>query len=261
MTRDQDRRKADAVLSGGNLIMSDNTYDRKLLQIVNGPRPGTIEDVIRVMQSIEATLPNDDGLKWFNFLYLEVTKYIGQNPPTNGWEDVAWLTRLDVVFANFYFSAIADYLNREPTTPNSWEALFEARHSTGIDRIQFALAGMNAHINHDLSLALLQTDDELHLAPSLDGPEHGDYERVNGLLEVVLPSALKVLSSGILGEIAQDTGRIGQLLAIWNVRVARDLAWGFADHLRDLGGIQRQFALAAQDKLTGALGRSLMLPF
>ncbi len=241
--------------------MNDDTPDQKLLQIVSGPKPSTIEDVIRVMQSIDATLPNDDGLKWFNFLYLEVTRYIGENPPTNGWEDAAWLTRLDVVFANFYFRAIADFLNHEPTSPNSWEALFDARHSTGIDRIQFALAGMNAHINHDLSLALLQTDDELHLAPKLDSPEHDDYERVNGLLEAVLPSALKVLSSGILGEIAQDTGRIGQLLAIWNVRVARDLAWDFANHLRNLEGIHRQFALAAQDKLTGALGRSLMLSF
>ena len=72
-------------------------------------------------------------------------------------------------------------------------------------------------------------------------------------------SALQVLATGIRREIAQDTGKIGQLLAIWNVRVARDLAWDFADHLRNLGGIAREFALIAQDKLTGALGRSLLL--
>ena len=51
-----------------------------------------------------------------------------------------------------------------------------------------------------------------------------------------------------------------QVLAIWNVRTARDLAWDFADHLRNLGGVSRDLALEAQDKLTGVIGRSLLLP-
>ena len=38
--------------------------------------------------------------------------------------------------------------------------MLSARFTAGIDRIQFALAGMNAHINHDLSLALLATDQQ-----------------------------------------------------------------------------------------------------
>ncbi len=54
---------------------------------------------------------------------------------------------------------------------------------------------MNAHINHDLALALLQTDDELHPTPALQSPEHDDYEQVNGLLEAVLPSALNFLAN------------------------------------------------------------------
>jgi hypothetical protein len=128
-----------------------------------------------------------------------------------------------------------------------------------IDRIQFALAGMNAHINHDLALALLQTNAELQLAPGLASSEHDDYEHVNGLLESVIPSALQFLATGVLGEAAQDTGKIGRLLAFWNIRVARDLAWDFTDHLRTLPSFARQVALTTQDRLTGALGRSLLL--
>jgi hypothetical protein len=119
---------------------------------------------------------------------------------------------------------------------------------------------MNAHINHDLALALLQTNDELHMTPALESPEHDDYERVNGLLEQVLPSALNLLAAGIVGELAQDTGKVGRLLAIWNVRAARDLAWDFAGHLRNLEGASRDSALEAQDKLSGVIGRSLLLP-
>jgi hypothetical protein len=237
-----------------------NPADAQLLQIVTAASPASIADVIAVMQSIDGLLPSNDGLKWFNKLYLMVTQKIDTQPPPTGWEDAAWLTRLDVVFAGFYFAAIAGALEQNANTASSWDALFEARNTAGIDRIQFALAGMNAHINHDLALALLQTDDELQLTLTLQSPEHDDYKHVNGLLEAALPSALNFLAAGIVGELAQDTGKVGRLLAIWNVQVARDLAWVFADHLRTLGNVSRDLALEAQDKLTGVIGRSLLLP-
>jgi len=72
--------------------------------------------------------------------------------------------------------------------------------------------------------------------------------------------ALQVLASDQLGVLARDTGKIGRLLAIWSVRAARDSAWDFADHLRMLNGTAREVALTVQDKMTGALGRSLLLP-
>ena len=232
--------------------------DQQLLQIAAAADLNTIADVIATMQAVDNLLAGKDGLKWFNLLYLQVTQQVDGNPPAGGWEDPAWLTRLDVVFAGFYFRAIAGWLQGSSDIASSWKALFEARFASGIDRIQFALAGMNAHINHDLALALLETDSELNLVPGLNSPEHDDFERVNGLLETELPQGLTFLATGILGELAQDTGKIGRLLAIWNVRAARDLAWDFADHLRALDGIARAAALAAQDQLTGVIGRSLL---
>jgi len=236
-----------------------NDTDTQLLQIVAEAAPASIADVISAMERIDDLLPSNDGLKWFNKLYLMVTQQVDRQAPPSGWEDATWLTRLDVVFATFYFAAIVGALEEDPHAASSWDALFEARTRAGIDRIQFALAGMNAHINHDLALALLQTDDELQLTPALQSPDHDDYEHVNRLLEEVLPSALTFLATGIVGELAQDTGKIGQLLAIWNVRAARDLAWDFADHLRGLEGVSRDLALEAQDKLTGVVGRALLL--
>jgi hypothetical protein len=237
-----------------------NPTDTQLLQIVTAAPPATIADVIAIQQNIDQLPPGTDGLKWFNRLYLMVTQQVDLQPPPAGWEDAPWLTRLDVVFASFYLAAIADALQQNPALPSSWEALFEARNRAGVDRIQFAFAGMNAHINHDLALALLQTDSEMNLVPTLQSPEHNDYESVNGLLEQVLPKALTVLATGIAGELAQDTGKIGQLLAIWNIRAARDLAWDFSNHLRSLDGATRDLALDSQDKLTGVIGRSLLLP-
>jgi Family of unknown function (DUF5995) len=239
--------------------MGGSATDSQLFQIASGPPPATMDDVIALMQRIDNLLPSDDGLKWFNLLYMRVTQEVESNPPPVGWEDAVWLTHLDVVFAQFYRTAILNWLNHSADVPSSWKALFEARFRPGIERIQFALAGMNAHINHDLALALIQTDAELNLIPGRTSPEHDDFERVNGLLEAALPQALQFLAAGILGELAQDTGKIGRLLAIWNVRAARDMAWDFADHLRSLTGMARTTALTAQDQITGVVGRSLLL--
>lgn len=231
--------------------------DQALAEIVGGPAPATIAEVVAQMNAIDALLASNDGLKWFNKLYLMVTQQVDLNPPGGGWQSPAWLTLLDVVFAGFYFSAIRDYLAGMPI-PSSWSALFEARFRAGIDRIQFALAGMNAHINHDLALALLTTDEKLGIAPALDSPEHNDFESVNALLNDLMPATLTMLASDELGVLAEDTGKVGRLLAFWNICRARDLAWDFANHLRGLESLTREFALDAQDALTGALGRAIL---
>lgn len=233
--------------------------NKQLLQIVTSNPPGSIDEVIQLMEELDSALAVNDGLRWFNVLYLKVTQHVRDSPPQGGWQDPIWLTRLDVIFANLYFAALADFLAGRPV-PSSWQALFEARDRAGIDRIQFALAGMNAHINHDLSFALLRIDDELHKGFNENTPQHQDYQHVNGLLEAVLPLALQFLATGVIGQIIQDTDKIGKLLAIWNIRVARDLAWEFAEHLKGLPGFARNFATRSQDRFTGAIGRMLLVP-
>ncbi|HEY5212532.1 MAG TPA: DUF5995 family protein [Acidobacteriaceae bacterium] len=234
-----------------------SSADQPLYDLVNGPSPATIADVIARMQAIDALLPANDGLKWFNRLYLMVTQQVDLHPPGGAWQSPIWLTRLDVVFAGFYFRAIVGSLAGQ-VVPSAWSALFEARYRTGIDRIQFALAGMNAHINHDLALALLATDDDLNIVPAPASPESNDYQSVNELLNTVMPSALNMLATDTLGVLAEDTGKVGRLLAFWNICRARDLAWDFAGHLRSLDDQAREAALAAQDGLTGVVGRAIL---
>jgi hypothetical protein len=237
--------------------MSIPSADQPLYDLVSGEIPVTIDDVISRMQAIDAVLPANDGIKWFNQLYLTVTQEVDLHPPGGAWQSPLWLTRLDIVFAGLYFNAVGGFLAGN-SIPSAWSAVFEARYRIGVDRIQFALAGMNAHINHDLALALLATDAELNVVPALDSPEHDDYQSVNGLLNTVMPSALTMLATDALGVLAQDTGKIGRLLAFWDICRARDLAWDFSNNLRGLSALSRDAALNAQDALTGALGRAIL---
>jgi len=234
-----------------------NASDQALLNIASNADFKTIADVIAAMQSVDALLPENDGLKWFNKLYLMVTDDVNAKPPGGAWQSPAWLEHLDVVFAGFYFEALADSLTGREI-PSSWSALFEARFKDDIDRIQFALAGTNAHINQNLALALLKTDVDLNVVPALDGPEHADFESVNQILNDLMPQVLTMLATDALGYLAQDTGKIGRILAYWNICRARDLAWEFADHLRNLSGIAYDAALDMQDAMTGALGRAIL---
>ena len=48
--------------------------------------------------------------------------------------------------------------------------------------IQFAFAGMNAHINHDLGLALVDTAGEIGIDLERDSADHRDFENVNSIL-------------------------------------------------------------------------------
>jgi Family of unknown function (DUF5995) len=237
--------------------VSLSAADQRLYDTVKGPALETITDVIARMKAVDEILAVNDGLKWFNRLYLMVTEQVDLNPPGGAWKSPIWLAGLDVIFAGFYFDAVADFL-AGAALPSAWSALFEARYRGGVDRIQFALAGMNAHINHDLALALLATDAAMSLVPATDSPEFADYQSVNALLNSTMPSALTMLATDTLGVLAQDTGKVGRLLAFWNICSARDLAWDFADHLRDLAGPARVVALNSQDALTGALGRSIL---
>jgi Family of unknown function (DUF5995) len=232
--------------------------DQALCELLSRADPVTIADVVARMEAIDALLPSNDGVKWFNRMYLLVTQQVDLRPPGGAWQSPAWLERLDVIFAGLYFGALRDSLAGK-AVPSAWDALFEARYRGEVDRIEFALAGMNAHINHDLALALVATNEQLNVTPALGSPEHGDYEAINGLLNTLMPATLEMLAVDTLGVLAQDTGKVGRLLAFWNICKAREVAWDFANHLRMLPGISRDAALCAQDAMTGSLGRAILM--
>ena len=136
----------------------DPQYCQKILALLaKRATLATIGEVIQVMQDLDNMLLSSDGLKWFNLLYLRVTQAVYEKPPSGGWDDQKWLSLLDINFARLYFDALANSCTDPTKVPRAWMALFESRDNPNIERVQFALAGINAHINHDLPLALVQT--------------------------------------------------------------------------------------------------------
>jgi hypothetical protein len=183
----------------------------------------TVAEVIAHMEAIETALSAADGLACFNRMYLEVTRQVNSELGQSFYADPAFMTHLDVAFASLYFGA-ADAAANPATAPLAWRPLMEQRANKGIEPIQFALAGMNAHINHDLPLAVVSTCAALGTSP--DAGEHfADYQKVDQLLDAAEQSIRQSFESA--PELAADRhlSAVSNLIANWTINSARDLAW------------------------------------
>jgi hypothetical protein len=220
----------------------------------------TIDHVVAAMRALHAQLADDDGLKWFNFLYLRVTEAIREDP--TGWRDRAALERFDVIFARLYFDAIVAWERDPRRTPHAWRPLLRARGERRLARLQFALAGMNAHINHDLALALEQQAAGAGSFPTRDSADHHDFQRVNDVLERTEAAVRDQLATGLTGEIDRALGDADSLVVMWKVRKAREAAWTNGEvlwHLRATPTLRRDY-VSRLDLMTAFAGRGLLLP-
>lgn len=225
-----------------------------------------VPDVLARMRAIETSLPRSDGVACFTGLYREVTAGVADALERSAFADPRFLERLDVVFADLFFAAL-DLNERDPrTAPPAWRPLFSARSTRGIAPIQFALAGMNAHINRDLPVAIVTTCNELGVEPRADSPQHADFLRVNALLADVEAKLKKQnYLTGVLGRLDRVLHRVHRLddvIAMWNVERARDAAWTNAEALWELRSTPQLAAefLASLDRMVGFASRGLLVP-
>jgi hypothetical protein len=91
------------------------------------------------LEAIDTTCADGVGLKWFNWLYLQVTQSVEARIAAGGFAEGAWLAELDVQFARIYFAALESALSGEAAA-ECRQILFASRSQAAVARIQFALA-------------------------------------------------------------------------------------------------------------------------
>lgn len=227
--------------------------------------PPHIDAVIGRLRTIEASAPPSDGVVCFARLYREVTEGVAAELSGESVADPRFVETLDVQFAGLFFSALDSYGADPARTPSAWVPLFAERSRHGIAPLQFALAGMNAHINRDLPVALVATCRELELGLDDRSREHADYERVDALLAQVERRVKSQYVTGWLAwidRIIHRFQRIDDVVAMWDVNRARDAAWTNAQALWTLGDEQPLAGdyLLALDRMVGLASRGLLVP-
>jgi Family of unknown function (DUF5995) len=225
--------------------------------------PRRMVDVVALMRSLEGALPPDDGISWFLRLYRPVTEEVDAVAVSDGmFGDPRAVRWLDVVFANRFFAALREWSRDQEAAPKAWAPVFEARSRKEIAPLQFAFAGMNAHINHDLPFALVETWAALSVEPDRRSAFYQDFVRVNGLLEAAEARVKADFARGTVGQLDRSFGDVDDVVTMWKVSRARDAAWANAETLWALRGVPEVRAefVSALDRLVGFAGRGLLRP-
>jgi hypothetical protein len=220
-----------------------------------------IAAVLSRLKAIEDGLPAADGVARFDHLYREETADVGSAAGSGGFEDPEFIGALDVVFAGLFFATV-DASSAGKPLPRCWAPLFAARGDPRIAPIQFALAGMNAHINHDLALALVSTFEARSVALTRASPQYRDYLKINDTIAATEERVKQEFLTGMVAVADEVLGHIDDVIAMWSIAEARSAAWTTAETLWALRD-HPDLTAAFEDTLDGTVGfasRGLLVP-
>ena len=215
-----------------------------------------IAGVVGRMRALEAGLPDGDGVAVFNRVYLSVTEELERRLVEGRFEDRSATGELGARFAGRYLDAVdAEAAGRR--TPSCWRPLFQMRRHPAVRPLQFALAGINAHIGHDLALSLVDTCRARGGEPE---ELEADFERIGELLTGMEERIREDLMPG--PDLLDVADPLTHLVGSWSLERARDGAWSA---FRILWGLRSLDELAEEiaeglDATVGMAGRCLLTP-
>ncbi|MDN3257256.1 DUF5995 family protein [Streptomyces mutabilis] len=216
----------------------------------------TVDTVLTRMRALDTTLPPRDGVAVFNRVYLAVTEAVDRHIDGGRFPDARSAIALDVRFAERYLAAV-DALENGRRPPACWRPLFQFRRHPGVRPLQFALSGINAHIGHDLALAVVDACRTLGCEP-VDLED--EFDRVGELLVSLEERVREELMPG--PDLLQIADPLTHLLGSWSLERARDATWAAA---RALWALRRLPDVAGEfterlDAAVGFAGRMLLTP-
>lgn len=218
--------------------------------------PADVGAVLTRMRGLHSALPHRDGVAVFNRVYLSVTEEVGRRLADGGFEDPYAAGELAARFAGRYLSAVADdAAGRRP--PACWRPLLRMRGHRGVRPVQFALAGINAHVGHDLALAVVDTCRATDREPPC---LKGDFDRVGAVLTAIERRVREELMPG--PDLLEAADPLTHLAGAWSLERARDGAWAAARLLWALRGTDDAYEECAErlDAGVGLIGRFLLTP-
>ncbi|MFI1225126.1 MULTISPECIES: DUF5995 family protein [unclassified Streptomyces] len=221
-----------------------------------GDVPRGDSPVIGRLRELRSRWPSGDGVAVFHEVYLEVVERADPDLGRGGFDDREAAALLGVRCAERYLWAM-ETATAGGRPPECWRPLFQYRRHPGVRPPQFALSGLQAHIGHDLVLALVDTCRELGCAP----PDlEGEFERVGDLLALLEERIHDALMPG--PDLLEIGDPLTHLVSCWSLERAREAAWTAARALWRLRGFP---ALAEEfrqrtDAGAGLVGRFLLTP-
>jgi hypothetical protein len=154
-----------------------------------------IDAVVREMQRRYEPLKDSCSHQaLFALTYLRVTQTYAWSARQPGYyADPAWTNHAVAVFAKYYLNAFDAWSANSDSSdvPQAWKIAFDAARDGKVSAAGNFFLGLNAHINHDLALAMA--------AAGLTGPdgqsEKANYDHIDALLNSVTLPLIAELSA------------------------------------------------------------------
>ncbi|GGW10425.1 hypothetical protein GCM10010230_61760 [Streptomyces narbonensis] len=215
-----------------------------------------VDPVVDRMRTLRTTWHPADGVAVFNRVYLTVTEEIGHAIQAGTFADRTAAATLDVRFAERYLTAV-DAVAAGGPAPACWRPLFHYRRHPGVRPLQFALAGINAHVGHDLALAVVDTCRALECTPA---DLEDEFDQVGDILLLLEERIREELMPG--PDLLEIADPLTHLLGCWSLDRARDGAWLAARSLWQLRGLPELAGEFTErlDRSVGLVGRMLLTP-
>ncbi|MYR96592.1 MULTISPECIES: DUF5995 family protein [unclassified Streptomyces] len=227
--------------------------------------PGTlvaeVDTVIQRMRAFRHRWPPGDGVAVFHEAYL--TTVCTDPVPVSGGGGRGGSAHhggaarqasgtLEARLAERYLSALST-AEAGGQPPECWRPLLPYRRHPGVRPVQFALAGLHAHVAHDLALAVVDACRTRGCEPAA---LEGEFERVGDLLASLEERIHDELMPGPDRLTIADP--LAHLVSSWSLERAREAAWSAARVLWRLRGLP---ALAGELRQQTDAGAGLVVRF
>lgn len=214
------------------------------------------EVIIRLEAIIAKTMEDGNPMGYFAALYHQVTVTVKDGISNGSYLDGVRMEKLDVIFANRYLDAYAQFAAKQPCT-GSWKYTFDSCGEFWPTVFQNLLLGMNAHINLDLGIAAVQTNPGKSLYELQE-----DFNAINTVLSTMvadIEQRLAVIWPRLKWLLAR-VGKADSFMVDFSMQQARNGAWKFATELALLDQQQQELAIRARDEKIMATARLVSKP-
>lgn len=223
--------------------------------VLSIPDAGDIDEVLAILDRV-IDHARTRGARWGAFagLYRQVTRAVKTGINDGRFDDGARMSRFDAVFANRYLAALRQHLAGQRAS-SSWRVAFAAAERADVIAVQHLLLGINAHINLDLGLAVVQAG----LSPA---EFRNDFLAINTILGESLDHAQAALNtvSPALATLDRLLGDADETLGLFVIARGRDQAWMAATIADALPEDRRAFFETTLDAVAAHLGRRIARP-
>jgi hypothetical protein len=222
-------------------VVGSNTFFQRDLTFLDARRiisqMTNHQQVTDRMQSLIQQMENaSDRRAIFLRCYLLMTQNMLKAIEVGEFTDPSWVSTLLDRFADYYFDALNAYELNSPATPAVWRLTHRAAGRSETLVLQNLLLGINAHINYDLVLTLVEMlePEWRKLALQQREERYADHCHVNHIIGQTIDTVQDEVVedySPLLDVVDKMMGRIDEWLISRLITDWRDEVWDEAIHM------------------------------